>query len=101
MKPMTSTQRIVQIIQEVSDELRVFESRGQGAGNHITNRAMESVNRRVTAEFGIEILQCVLCSSNKQSVDFYLRDEGTVIELEYSLSNPFPCLEKDLFKVFL
>jgi hypothetical protein len=93
--------RIVAIIQEVAAEFDVFRSRGQGAGNVHTNSALAEINSRVERELGAEVLQCVLCPGNRQSVDFFLRDEATVIELEFSLSNPYPCLEKDLFKVLL
>jgi hypothetical protein len=95
------TRRILEIIQDVSDELHVFVPRGQGAGNVATNNAVRAINTRVANEVGADILQCILCSGNKQSVDFFLKDEAIVIELEYSLKNPYPCLEKDLFKILL
>ena len=101
MTESTRVQRIVEIIQRASDELEVFSARGEGDGNRVTNAAVARINGVVSREFGSEIVQCVLCGGNKQSVDFYLRDEGTIIELEYSLKNPYPCIEKDLFKAFL
>jgi hypothetical protein len=91
----------VAIIQEIATSHDVFKSRGEGAGNLHTNRALSVVNERVIAEFGPEVVQCVLCEGNRQSVDFYLRDEGTIVELEFSLANPYPCLEKDVFKALL
>jgi hypothetical protein len=62
---------------------------------------MRRINARVSADFGHDIIQCVLTPDVKQSVDFYIADEGTVIEVEFSLCNPYPCLEKDAFKVLL
>jgi hypothetical protein len=94
-------QRIIEIIQRVTDQLDVLTSRGQGAGNLKTIEALNAINAQVRAEFGSQVVQCTICPGNKQSVDFFLKEEGIVIELEYSLRNPYPCLEKDLFKVFL
>lgn len=52
-------------------------------------------------EMGLGVVQCSLSSNAKQSVDFYIEEEATVIEVEFSLSNPYPCLENDAFKVLL
>ncbi len=82
-------------------ELRVFEKRGPGAGNRVTNEVMRRINERVAAEFGREVIECALMPGVRQSVDFYIPDEATVIEVEFSLCNPYPCLEKDSFKVLL
>jgi hypothetical protein len=94
-------QRLIDIIQTVSDELGVFVARGQGAGNRVTNSALARINERVLTELGPGVTQRLLCNGNRQAVDFYLRDEGTIVELEFSLTNPYPCLEKDLFKALL
>jgi hypothetical protein len=52
-------------------------------------------------EMGRDVVQRVLGSSANQSVDFYIEEDRTVIEVEFSLSNPYPCLEKDAFKALL
>lgn len=98
---MTKTDRVLQIIQDVADKLQVFESRGPGEGNRVTNQAVDAMNELTGKEMGSGVVQRALCSSAKQSVDFYIEDEATVIEVEFSLSNPYPCLEKDAFKVLL
>ncbi len=62
---------------------------------------MAHLSDLVQNEFGQNVVQQVLCCDNGQSVDFFLEAERTVVEVEFSLSNPYPCLEKDLFKVLL
>jgi len=98
---MTKTQRILDLIQEAAISFRVFERRGPGEGNRITNQVMAYVNRQVRQEFGPETVEPVLGADARQTVDFYVREEGTAIEVEFSLRNPYPCLEKDALKVLL
>lgn len=98
---MTKTDRVLEIIQQVADTFQVFKSRGPGDGNRVTNQAVYAMNELTTKEFGNGVAQRALCGTARQSVDFYIEDEGTVIEVEFSLSNPYPCLEKDAFKVLL
>lgn len=98
---MTKTQRILDLVQEAAITFRVFERRGPGVGNRITNQVMAYVNQQVRQEFGPEIVEPVLGADTKQSVDFFVREEGTAIEVEFSLCNPYPCLEKDVLKVLL
>lgn len=98
---MTKTERILEIIQQVADEFQVFQSRGPGEGNRVTNQAVAALNDRVTQEIGRNAVNQALCSGVNQSVDFFIEGEETVIEVEFSLSNPYPCLEKDAFKVLL
>ena len=97
----SKTQRLLEIVQEAASKHHVFESRGQGAGNHVTNDAIREINQKVKAEFGDRVVEVTLSNLSKQSVDFYFEDEGTVVEIEFSLSNPYPCLEKDAFKVLI
>jgi hypothetical protein len=98
---MTKTQHILNLIQEAAINFRAFERRGPGAGNRITNQVMAYINQRVRREFGPETVEPVLGADAKQAVDFYVREEGTAIEVEFSLCNPYPCLEKDALKVLL
>lgn len=98
---MTTTDRIIQLVQETATRLRAFEPRGPGEGNRVTNAVMASINQLVTAQFGEGLVEPTLGNRVRQSVDFYVKDEATIIEVEFSLSNPYPCLEKDAFKALL
>lgn len=97
---MDRAQRIVELAQQAVDRHAVFTARGAGAGNRVTSSAVAEINDAVAAEMGREIPQRRLGQS-AQSVDFYLEPERVVIEIEFSLSNPYPCLEKDLLKVLV
>lgn len=98
---MSKARRVAEITQEVAYAMQLFEPRGQGVGNKVTNAAMREINQRVAAEFGRRVVEVALVDSSKQTVDFYFEDEGTIVEIEFSLSNPYPCLEKDAFKAIV
>src|SRR5271154_4604004 len=98
---MDAVGRIFELAQQAVHRFDVFKPRGQGGGNNVTNEAMAYLNDLVQKEYEQNVIEQVLCNDNKQSVDFYLEAERTVIEVEFSLSNPYPSLEKDLFKVLL
>ena len=98
---MSKVDDVFSVTQQMVRECLVFESRGQGAGNRITNQAMTRINAIIAAKHGQHTVEQALSSLNKQSVDFYFGDEKTIIEIEFSFSNPYPCLEKDSFKALL
>ena len=98
---MNKGDEVFRVAQEVAQKCRVFESRGQGAGNHVTNQAMEQIDEIIASRYGKKTVERELSSLNKQTVDFYFEDEKTIVEIEFSFSNPYPCLEKDSFKALL
>jgi hypothetical protein len=42
-----------------------------------------------------------LSKANRQSVDFWIEDEQTILEVEYSLWSSDPLLEREVFKALL
>ena len=98
---MNQVNRLVELIQEAADRFDVFQTRGPGKGNRVTNEAIAYLNKKAVETFGRNAVQRVLGKDAKQSVDFYLEAEGAIVEVEFSLSNPYPCLEKDAFKALL
>lgn len=87
---MSKIDRILALIQEAAERFDVFQCRGPGHGNRATNAAMAHLNDRVTAECGVDVVEPILGAGIRQSVDFYVRDEATIVEVEFSLSNPRP-----------
>ena len=62
---------------------------------------MKEANRLVGEELGSDVVEVQLVDGVAQSTDFYLEDTAEVIEVELSLGNPYPCLEKDAFKLLV
>src|SRR5206468_37823 len=66
-----------------------------------TNKYMKLLNDRVLSEFDCNHVEQELCKGTKQSMDFYVRSERTVIEVELSLYNVHTNMDRDIFKVLL
>ena len=94
-------QQIVAIVQRLASKHSAFVATGPGAGNSVTNLVMQQVNQEVAAIFGESAIERAFLDGVRQNVDFYLESTKEVIEVELSLSNPYPCLEKDSMKILL
>jgi hypothetical protein len=94
-------QQIIAIVQQVATQHNAFLAAGPGAGNNVTNLVMEQSNQEIAAIFGEAVIEKAFLDGVKQNVDFYLEATKEVIEVEFSLSNPYPCLDKDSMKILL
>jgi len=74
---------------------------GKDAGNGATNQFMAKVNTEVASRVGHNLAERRICGETNFSVDFYVPEQATVIEVELSARNPHANLERDLFKTFL
>lgn len=92
---------LVSLVQAAALKHGVFERRGPGEGNRVTNKVMSDANKAVEAVFGREAVEPAFVPSVKHSMDYYLEGTSEAVEVEFSLPNPYPCLEKDAFKVLL
>ena len=100
--PGPITEKIIQHAQAVADTLsETFRKKGPGRGNKFTNQFMTLLNERVRKEFGSSLIEQRISGPTKQSVDFYVRPERTVIEVELSLYNVHTNMDRDIFKVLL
>ncbi len=99
---MNREQQIITWVQaSASRHGRFTKKWGPGEGNKITNRIMKEVEALVGTELGACIAEQKLTPHSDQSVDYWLEAERTVIEVEFSLSNPAAVLQKDMLKVML
>jgi hypothetical protein len=55
----------------------------------------------VAQEFGTGAVNQFLSKESRQSVDFWLEDEQTIIEMEFDILSSPPVLEKEVFKALL
>lgn len=79
----------------------LFNARRAGSGDSYTREVIDHLKLLVIEEFGPEVANQFLSRANRQSVDFWIEDEQTIIELEYNLLSPHPLLEKQTFKALL
>jgi hypothetical protein len=94
-------QQIVAIVQRIATQNNAFTAAGPGAGNAVTNLVMQQANQEVAAIFGEAVIERAFLEGVRQNVDFFLEETKEVIEVELSLRNPYPCLEKDSMKILL
>lgn len=94
-------ERIVRLAQEVADSYDLFSARRIGAGNDYTHEVVDHLKSRVVEEFGSGVVNQFLAKGHGQSVDFWLEEEQTIVEVEFSMLTLLPVLEKEVFKALL
>jgi len=98
---MSKAERIFQLAQECADAYRMFKARRAGAGTPYVNEVINHLKFLVVQEFGIGVVNQFLSQENRQSVDFWLEDEQTIMEMEFNILSSPPVLEKEVFKALL
>lgn len=98
----TKTELIINFAQKIADETKgMFKKRGPGEGNRFTTSYMNKLDKLVAEKIGLNYVEQTICGKTRQSVDFYVREDKTVIEVELSLYNVHTNLDRDIFKVLL
>jgi len=99
---MTKTHTILRLAQEVADSLpEMFRKKGPGEGNKFTNQYMAILNQKVTETLGRDYVEQRISGDTDQCVDFFIREEKTIVEVELSLYNVHTNLDRDIFKALL
>ena len=98
---MTKSERIFQLAQEGADAYRMFKARRAGAGTPYVNEVINHLKFLAVQEFGTGVINQFLSKENGQSVDFWLEDEQTIIEMEFNIFSSPPVLEQEVFKALL
>ena len=98
---MSKAERIFQLAQEGADAYRMFKARRAGAGAPYVNEVINHLKFLVVQEFGTGVVNQFLSKENRQSVDFWLEDEQTIMEMEFDIFSSPPVLEKEIFKALL
>lgn len=98
---MSKAERIFQLAQEVAASYDLLHARRVGSGNSYTREVIDHLKSVVIEELGPEVANQFLSKANRQSVDFWIEDEQTIMEVEYSLWSSDPSLEREVFKALL
>ena len=98
---MSKAERIFQLAQEVAASYDLLNARRSGSGDSYTREVIDHLKFMVIEELGPGVANQFLSKANRQSVDFWLEDEQTIMEVEYSLWSSDPLLEKEVFKALL
>ncbi len=98
---MSKAERIFQLAQEVAASYDLLNARRTGSGDSYTREVIDHLKFMVIEELGLGVTNQFLSKANRQSVDFWLEDEQTIMEVEYGLWSSDPSLEKEIFKALL
>ncbi|MCO5759969.1 MAG: hypothetical protein NHG36_00455 [Chromatiaceae bacterium] len=79
----------------------MFKLRRAGAGTPFVNEVINHLKFLVDQEFGSGVVNQFLSKANRQTVDFWLEDEHTIVEMEFNILTLPPVLEKEVFKALL
>jgi hypothetical protein len=97
-----NAERLVEIAQAVTKERPdFFEIKGPSAGDHDTAAFMKELRSRVANELGTDYSERKICGENNLCVDFYFREEETIVEVALGLRNPTSEYERDVLKALM
>ena len=78
-----------------------YKIKNAGPGNLASNQFMKNLRQLAKNHFGSDFSEKKVCKDTRHAFDFYIPDEGSVIEIALSLHNPGSEYEKDIFKCLL
>lgn len=78
-----------------------YKVKNAGFGDHASNQFMKNLRQLAKSTFGSDFSERKVCKDTKHAFDFYIPDEGSVIEIALSLHNPASEYEKDILKCLL
>jgi len=93
---------LFELAQKIADERPTFfDKKGPGIGDRDTSKFMEELKKRAKDKFGCDLAEQPICGDNNSTVDFYFREEETIVEVALSLRNSLSEFEKDIIKAIL
>jgi hypothetical protein len=98
---MKKTERILHLAQENANSYRIFALRRSGAATPFVNEVINHLKLVVAQELGAGVVNQILHQASHQTVDFWLEDEFTILEMEFNILSSPPVLEKEIFKALL
>ena len=98
---MRHAERILQLAQENANSYDIFDAKRAGSGDQYTKEVVDHLKFLVIEELGPGVVNQFLSKESRQSVDFWLEDEHTIIAVEFNMFGSSPLLEKEAFKALL
>lgn len=78
-----------------------FRPAGPGDGNTKTNAFMRELQHQAEGNFKEDHSEQRICGDTKFAVDFYFREEATIVEVALGLKNSNTEFEKDILKALM
>jgi hypothetical protein len=99
---MGKAEKIIQIARDIAAGTSDFQLvKGAGDGDRATLEFMRLLRRQCVDALGVDFSEKKICGDNSFAVDFYIPDEGVVVEIALGLPNPASEFEKDVLKAIM
>src|SRR5437867_5518197 len=99
---MQKAAKIYILAQALADERPYFfDIKGPSLGDHDTSSFMKELRSRALRAFNEDYAEKKICGQNNLCVDYYFRDEATIIEVALGLRNPTSEYERDILKAIM
>ena len=98
---MSKAERIFQLAQEVANLYNLLQARRVGSGDRYTREVIDHLKSLVIQELGHEVTNQLISQADHPPVDFWLAEEQTILEVEFSFWSSVPVLEREVFKALL
>jgi hypothetical protein len=96
---MGKAERLLQLANQAASQIPdFFLVKGPGLGNQSTNAFVDLLRGKAREEFGEDLSEQSICGASGLAVDYYFRDEATIVEVALGLKNPNTEFEKDILK---
>jgi hypothetical protein len=94
--------RLFLLAQRIAEQTQgFFETKGPGAGDQASLTFMRNLREAAKGLFGKDFSEKRVSDDVSFSIDFYLPDETTAVEVALGLHNPLTEFERDIFKCLL
>ncbi len=94
--------QLIDLAQSIANGRPAFyDIKGAGAGDKDTNEFMATLQDRARGLFGMDLAEQRICGDNGLCVDYYFREEGTIVEIALGLRNPLSEFERDILKAIM
>ncbi len=99
---MNRPEMLLHLVEKLAAETnRFLDVKGPGRGNKATNSFILELRKRAEDVFGDDFSEQQICGKNGLCVDYYFRDEATVVEIAFGLKKPGTEFEKDVLKAVI
>ena len=78
-----------------------LNANGHGKGNKVTNSFMNQLRERMFDLLKEDCSEKKICEDNELAVDYYFKDESTIVEIALGLKKPNSEYEKDVLKAII
>ena len=94
--------RVIELAQVEADrDPAFFTVKGPGAGDRATAIFINALRHKAKEEFGSDLAECPVLPGTGVKVDYWMPEEGVIVEVALSLRHPLSEFERDILKAVI